>query len=128
MQQGVVEADSAGGPRPERGGKGAWPTLVILAGVSEPLGELHNDMRWWFSASDHHVQIVLLAKFDENRGALTLEKWEEEAGGQPALRQNIIITQNTTTDPVSYNVIGGELVLGFRRLFLRDPEPGEGDF
>ena len=96
--------------------------------VSEPLGELHDDMRWWFSASNHHVQIVLLAKFDENRGALTLEKWEEDAGGQPALRQNIIITQDTTTDPASYNVAGGELVSGFRLLFIRGPRPGEGDF
>ena len=99
----------------------------MFAGVSEPLGELRNDMRWWFSASDHQVQIVLLAKFDRSRRALNLEKWEEEAGGQPVLRQNITITQDTTTDPVSYNVTGGALVLGSRLLFLRDPGPGEGD-
>jgi hypothetical protein len=97
-------------------------------------------MRWWFSASDHQVQIVVLAKFDGR--AITLEKWEEEPCGtrpgatttrhaaalQPVLRQTITITQDTTTDPVSYNVTRGALVLGFRLLFLRDPGPGEGDF
>jgi len=104
------------------------------------LGELHNDMRWWFSASEHQVQIVVLAKFDYTRRAIVLEKWEEEswntrpgatttrhaAALRPVLRQHITITQNT--NPVSYNVTRGALVLGFRLLFLRDPGPGEGDF
>ncbi|KAK4040284.1 hypothetical protein C8A01DRAFT_15832 [Parachaetomium inaequale] len=136
------EGDSTGGPKLERGVKDAWPTLVVEAGVSESLSELHNDMRWWFSTSDHQVQIVLLAKFEHTRRAITLEKWEEEpydtrpgatttrhaAALQPVLRQTITITQDTTTDPVSYNVTRGALVLGFRLLFLRDPGPGEGDF
>jgi hypothetical protein len=34
------------------------------AGVSQSLGALQDDMRWWFSASDHQVKIVLLVKFD----------------------------------------------------------------
>jgi hypothetical protein len=136
------EGDSTGGPHPERVGKGAWPTLVVLAAESEPWSELHNDMRWWFGASDHLVQIVLLAKLDDARQAIVLEKWEEEeprstrpgatttrraAALQPVLRQSITITQNATTDPVSYKV-GGALVLGFKRLFLRDAGAGEGDF
>lgn len=122
--------------------KDAWPTLVVEAGVSESLAGLRNDMRWWFSSSDHHVQIVLL-KFERTRRAITLEKWEEEPYGtrpgamtttrhaaalQPVLRQTITITQDTTTDPVLYNVTRGALVLGFSLLFLRDPGPGEGDF
>jgi hypothetical protein len=99
-------------------------------------------MQWWFAASDHDVKIVLLAKFEHSRRTITLERWEEEAIGtrpgvtttrhvvavQPVLRQTITITQDLTTDPVSYNVTSGALVLGFRLLFLRDPGPGEGDF
>lgn len=99
-------------------------------------------MRWWFSTSDHQVQIVLLAKFERTRWAIILEKWEEEssitrpgammtrhaAALQPVLRQTITITQDATTDPISYNVTRGALVLGFKLLFLRDPGPGEGDF
>ncbi|KAK4031605.1 hypothetical protein C8A01DRAFT_51368 [Parachaetomium inaequale] len=136
------EGDSTGGPKPERGMKDDWPTLVIEAGVSESLAGLRNDMRWWFSTSDHQVQIVLLVKFEHTRRAITLEKWEEApsstrpgatttrnaAALQPVLRQTITIIQDTTTNPVSYNVTRGALVLGFRLLFLRDPGPGEGDF
>ncbi|KAK4143060.1 uncharacterized protein C8A04DRAFT_12682 [Dichotomopilus funicola] len=136
------EGDSTGGPMPERGAKGAWPTLVVEAGVSESLNQLHNDMRWWFAASDHDVKIVLLAKFDHARDTIILEKWEEEARGtrpgaattryltavEPVRRQAITITQDLTTDPISYPVTSGALVLGFRLLFLREPGPGEGDF
>lgn len=134
------EGDSTGGPKPERAPKGAWPTLVIEAGVSETLAELHRDMQRWFSISNHEVKIVLLAKFDGTK--ILLEKWEEEMQHrpgatttrhslqhqQPVLRQSIAITRNTTTDPVSYNVTRGALVLSFRLIFLRDPGPGEGDF
>ncbi|KAH8909772.1 hypothetical protein BR93DRAFT_418618 [Coniochaeta sp. PMI_546] len=58
------EADSSGGPWPLRGLGGSWPTLVIDAGDSESILALQDDMRWWFSASNHDVKIVLLAKFD----------------------------------------------------------------
>ena len=136
------EGDSTGGPRPERSSEGCWPTLVIEAGVSQSLGALRNDMRWWFSASDHQVQIILLAKFERPQSAIILEKWEEEpsttrpgamttrnaAALQPVLRQTITITPDTTTNPISFNVTSGALVLGFERLFLRPPGPGEGDF
>ncbi|KAK4038169.1 hypothetical protein C8A01DRAFT_48163 [Parachaetomium inaequale] len=137
------QGDSTGGPKPERDPPGAWPTLVIEAGASESLAELHNDMRWWFSTSDHQVKIVLLVKFQRTGGVITLEKWEEESPGpprpgatttchaslqQPVLRQAINITRDPTTNPVSYNVTSGALVFGFRLLFLRDPGPGEGDF
>ncbi len=140
------EGDSAGGPIPERETKDSWPTLVVEAGVSEPLGELHRDMQWWFSASDHQVKIVLLAKCERTRREIILEKWEEEPRArqgatttrqaaalpttallQPTLRQSITITENAATDPTSYNVTRGALVLSFRLLFLRDPSPQEGD-
>ncbi|KAK4145805.1 uncharacterized protein C8A04DRAFT_35377 [Dichotomopilus funicola] len=125
------EGDSTGGPKPDRATKGAWPTLVIDAGFSESLNGLH-----------HQVKIILLAKFEHARRTIILEKWEEEARStrpgamttryaaavQPILQQIITITKDLTTDPVSYNVTSGALVLGFRLLFLRDPGPGEGDF
>jgi hypothetical protein len=101
-------------------------------------------MRWWFSASDHQVKIVLLVKIQldhtENAGLL-IEKWEEEASVtgrpgatttrraaalRPVMRQSIRITQDATTDPESSTVTGGPLVLPFRLLFLRDSGPQEG--
>ncbi|KAK3359004.1 hypothetical protein B0T25DRAFT_588045 [Lasiosphaeria hispida] len=121
------EGDSTSGPKPKRGTKGAWPTLVIEVGISETLGELHLDMQRWFSMSNHEVKIVLLAKFDGTK--ILVEKWEEEMPVRPGatttrrslqhpvpmFRQSIAIAQNTTTNPISL-------------LFLRDPGPGEGDF
>jgi len=134
------EGDSTGGPIPERIGT-SWPTLVIEAGYSETLHELRNDMRWWFSASDHQVKIVILAKSDHTQRAILLEKWEEApshprpgatttrhaAALQPMMRQSITITENATTDPATYLVTRGPLVLSFRLLFLRDPDPLQGD-
>ncbi|KAI5863822.1 hypothetical protein GGS23DRAFT_515647 [Durotheca rogersii] len=135
------EGDSCGGPKPARKNKGAWPTLVIEAGDSESLGDLRDDMRWWFSASDHQVNIVILAKFDHRNQRIIIERWEEEiqtrpgatttrraASGvvRPVLRQSITIIRDTATD--SYRVTRSALVLSFRLLFLRDPGPHEGDF
>ncbi|KAK4040583.1 hypothetical protein C8A01DRAFT_46060 [Parachaetomium inaequale] len=137
---GLLEGDSTGGPWPARGGPDHWPTLVVLAGESESLEELRGHMEWWFAKSRHEVKIVLLAKFDHGRQVVVLERWEEEepparAGAtttrlndslwRPALRQEITIGRDGSTDPVSYHVTGGELVLGFRQLFLRGPGPGE---
>ncbi len=47
---------------------------------------------------------------------------------QPVLRQTITMTQDLTTNPVSFHVTRGALLLGFQLLFLRDPGPGERDF
>lgn len=101
-------------------------------------------MRWWFSASDHLVKIVLLTKFDHRNQTIIIERWEEDpptrpgatttrqaAAGtvlRPVLRQSISITRDTSTDPASYYVTSGALVLSFQLLFLRDPGPQEGDY
>lgn len=142
------EGDSTGGPEDQRGGRRDWPTLVIEAGHSETLGELRNDMKWWFSTSDHQVKIVLLAKFDHGQNRIILEKWIEiqappRQGATttravrlvPDRSQVITITRNpgiTDTDPnrfepMSYTVASGALRLEFDRLFLRRPDQGEGD-
>jgi len=136
------EGDSSGGPEQGRGLEGSWPTLVIEAGDSESLSALQDDMRWWFSASNHDVKIILLAKFDRRNQKLILQRWEEERATRqgatntrqstsgntlrPVLRQRIDITRDIATD--SYHVTSGALVLSFRLLFLRDPGPQEGDY
>ena len=141
------EGDSTGGPKPERGKPNDWPTLVIESGDSESLSRLRMDMEWWFRTSNHQVKIVLLAKFNHHRCEIQLEKWEEEpqavrpgamttrlvaarvAAGTltPVKRQRRTITRSATNPP-SFNVARGALVLSFRLLFLRNPGPGEGDF
>ncbi|PTB65720.1 hypothetical protein BBK36DRAFT_1094561, partial [Trichoderma citrinoviride] len=74
------------------------------------LHALQDDMRWWFSASDHQVKIVLLAKFDHRLQQILIERWEEEAAtrpgatttSQPVLQQSITITRDPATG--SYQV------------------------
>ncbi|KAK3359904.1 hypothetical protein B0T25DRAFT_534171 [Lasiosphaeria hispida] len=103
-------------------------------------------MQWWFQASNHEVKIVILAKFDAQQHHILLEKWEEEISSpqgaitrsraaatlqqngvlNPVKRQSITIARDETTNPVSYNVTRGALILGFR--LLCDPGPQEGDF
>ena len=132
------EGDSSGGPDSIRGDLNSCPTLIIEAGDSESLSALQDDMRWWFSTSNHQVKIVLLTKFDHRNQAIIIEKWEEKpqdrqgatttrqvtSGNtlQPILQQTIGITKNT-----SYHVTSA-LILSFKLLFLRDPGPQEGDF
>ncbi|KAL7954252.1 hypothetical protein V8C34DRAFT_317467 [Trichoderma compactum] len=134
------EGDSSGGPFPERSGSRAFPTLIIEAGYSQSLTSLRQKARFWFHISNHDVKIVILAKLSRNRGLLTLEKWEEGPSQSrhgatttrsvPPLeafcRQTIIITK-IDGDPPTYQVTGGDLVLSFRLLFLRDPRQGERD-
>jgi hypothetical protein len=146
------EGDSSGGPKDQRGNKGNWPTLVIEAGHSETLAELRKDMEWWFSASNHQVKIVLLAKFDDDQKHIILEKWVEVQASPrqgaattrafaqaanwlvPDCNQLITIIRNpgiTDTDPhrfhpTSYTVTRGTLRLEFNLLFLSQPDQGQG--
>ncbi len=139
------EGDSSGGPRPQR--NWGWPTLVIEAGDSSTIEMLLGRMRWWFSASNHQVKIVLLAKLDRPGRRIILEKWVEttlpsrpgpitRAASianrlQPDCAQNITIdwTDGTAAGiPASHVVTRGDLRLEFHLLFLRPPaNPREGD-
>lgn len=144
---GAGEGDSSGGPLPQRGGTGDWPTLVIEAGYSQTLDDMRRVMRWWFGASNHQVKIVLLAKFDRGARSIILEKWVEgpartrpgatttraAAAPEPTRRQLITIAQvagvsgANRLNPLSYSVTGGPLRLEFDLLFLRQAGQGEGD-
>lgn len=148
----VGEGDSSGRPKSQQHQGSHRPTLVIEAGQSQSLQSLRMDMRWWFAASHHDVKIVLLVKLNANRGEIILEKWVEPVLGlrrqgatvtraatgaavQPHCDQVINITRapgitNTHaagSNPASYIVTRGALRLEFDRLFLRQPDSGEGD-
>jgi hypothetical protein len=44
------------------------------------MGQLRDDMRWWFERSGHQVKIVLLVKFDHCRRVIVLEKCKLQCG------------------------------------------------
>ncbi|KAL7626166.1 hypothetical protein AAE478_002936 [Parahypoxylon ruwenzoriense] len=116
--------------------------VTPLVARDQNVGDLMTGRRWWwFSTSNHDVKIVIVAKFDHRQREIILEKWEEAPPDrlgatttrrtptlQPVLRQEIAINRDQRTDPISYNVTRGPLVLGFKLLFLRDPCPQEGDY
>ena len=129
------EGDSSGLPEIRRGG---WPTLVIGACCSETDNHLRRKMEWWFEASNHDVKIVLLLQLKRNPDTITIQRWEEEPSilNRPGAtttrhaahlrriqRQQIVITRDNTTNPASYQVARGNLILPFQLLFLRQPNP-----
>ncbi|KAK4208295.1 hypothetical protein QBC37DRAFT_444015 [Rhypophila decipiens] len=134
------EGDSSGGPKPQR--LNGWPTLIVEAGYSQTMNKLHNDMRCWFSASNHDVKIILLVKMYLPTKEIHIERWQEvirQPQGPitrsrsallaqtvpqlvPALQQRIIIRRNDGP-PVTYSVLSGALVLDYQLLFLRLPVP-----
>ncbi len=125
------EGDSAGGPRTE--GAHDWPTLIVEGGDSESFPQLHNDLQWWFAASDYAIKIALFVRFDPDRDRILIEKWEEEhvpnlpgpqSGTlQPVRRQEVTISRNQGG---AYDV-AEELVLEFWLLFLREPDMQKGE-
>ncbi|KAK4143324.1 uncharacterized protein C8A04DRAFT_37519 [Dichotomopilus funicola] len=96
----IGEGDSTGGPSPERRGRGEWPNCCAL-------------IERWEEQIPH-----LQGPITRRRHAAILQQNDVL---EPVKRQTITITRDETTDPVSYDVAGGPLVLEFRLLFLRDP-------
>ncbi|UPK98531.1 hypothetical protein LCI18_009466 [Fusarium solani-melongenae] len=107
-----------------------WPTLVIEAGYSQSPESLRSDMKWWFSASDHQVNIVLLVKLDLSSEDIIIETWQAAQGDtarlEPSHSQVITISRGPNAD-TDDNVSGGPLRLDFALLFLRAPRQGEDD-
>ncbi|KAI9166671.1 hypothetical protein HJFPF1_02785 [Paramyrothecium foliicola] len=138
-----AEGDSTAYPQFERKERDAWPTLIIEAGHSQSLQELRTDMRWWFSASDNEVKIVLLVKMDTAKGRILLEKYQASSSqrlGATTTRSHLRLGPTCTPaieitrrgcdadimDPSSYTVTSA-LQLEFNLLFLRQPGVGEHD-
>ncbi|KKP00371.1 hypothetical protein THAR02_07530 [Trichoderma harzianum] len=59
------------------GGGNGFPTFMIEAGCSRSLASMRAKAEWWFQVSNHTVKTILLAKLDESRLTIFLERWEE---------------------------------------------------
>ncbi|KAI5867323.1 hypothetical protein GGS23DRAFT_592645 [Durotheca rogersii] len=101
-----------------------WPTLVIETGVTQLLRSLHRKMRWWFAASNHTVEIVLLVKVSRASRTLLLEKHIK--GVSQTLRQVVTIAPHPSSNPVMHDVMDGPLILEFSLLFLQPADPARG--
>ncbi|PNP58061.1 hypothetical protein THARTR1_02219 [Trichoderma harzianum] len=116
----------------KRGGYRGFPTLMIEAGCSWSLASMRAKAEWWFRVSNHTVKTVLLAKLDESRLTIFLERWEErqreradgEAEWVAACQQTIVICDTGANPPV-YRVTGGDLMLNLKPLLLDNSLPEE---
>jgi hypothetical protein len=69
-----------GVPDPERMEIDDWRMLVTEAGDYESLNRLRDDISCirgclYFIASEHDVNVVILAKFDHRRHSILRERW-----------------------------------------------------
>jgi hypothetical protein len=53
-----------------------WPSVTIEAGVDYPLDLMREKAKWWITASDGAVKVVLLVKVDKQAGAVHIELWK----------------------------------------------------
>ncbi|EEU47948.1 uncharacterized protein NECHADRAFT_75043 [Fusarium vanettenii 77-13-4] len=94
------EGDSSGGPRNRQGPR--WPTLIIESGYSQTLESLRRDMKWWFSASNYQVKIVLLVKLDPSSEEIIMETWQvaqgETTSTEPSCSQVITVSGGPNAD------------------------------
>lgn len=122
---------------------GGWPTIVFESGLSEGLARLRADARWWLINSGDDVNIILIISVKPAQMRLLIEKWCLSPATKlpitianpnpnalvPTKMQEVSITRNpaNSTQPGTYTVIGGPLVLEFQSLYLRAPVAPEGD-
>lgn len=137
------EGDSSFKPLPARQRRGAFPTIVIEAGLSQSRQSLRTMAMWRVSNSNGDVKIVIIISIYERTKRLVFEKWcdlpgtinvatrhPRGPGDSPGLVQTVTVSHIPNT-PVnlltSYNVVGQNLILEFDKVFLRQPVGQEGD-
>lgn len=108
-------------PCPSRQRPLGWPTLVIETGVSASRPRLREDAKWWFTASDGHVRIVLVIGIEKNK--VTFEKWQLDPSNT-AVQQAYLAHAVEVT---SAGIQGAPMILPFAALCDRTPGPREVD-
>ncbi|KAK3364022.1 hypothetical protein B0T25DRAFT_529018 [Lasiosphaeria hispida] len=126
--------DSGIRPDPPRSAGNQFPTLVIEAGDSESLPQLHRDKDWWFDNSppnqpEGDVKIVLLIKVYRPTKRIVVEQWYRYSQSPYA---TVVITPHphkpfSLLDSSHWVVQGAPMVIPFQDVFLRPSEGQETD-
>ncbi|KJR84181.1 uncharacterized protein SPSK_09660 [Sporothrix schenckii 1099-18] len=152
---GSGEGDSSGGPSSRRDphDDAFWPTLVIEAGVSQTLPWLRIKAKWWLTASNFHMKVVVLVKLLVATSTIQIEQWVAElsrpqrpgatttrashAANQPVVKQEVLMhwvgplpllqTPLNRRTLSNFRVKGAPLVLRFKDLMDRPPVPAAGE-
>lgn len=114
------QADFGWGPRRRPPRTPKRPTVVLEVGLSESHQRLFHDMETWLNPHKGNVRMALSIKAVRNRPKFTIEKWVWDATNRiPSKVQGIVLERNETGQITSR---GGELMIPFRVIFLREPE------
>lgn len=132
------EADASMKPIPSRRLATDWPTLVFESGLSESLRHLRTDAKWWLTNSSGQVKIVILIDIDSYTQKLHIEQWgmlplpaSRPSTRATAAANNLVPTRVGEISIIQNIATAGSdvpLVLSFNDMFLRPPDPAEGDF
>ncbi|RPA88713.1 hypothetical protein L873DRAFT_870637 [Choiromyces venosus 120613-1] len=137
---GQKEADTAFQPS-SRPLNADLPTLVVECGVSQSLGRLRLDSRWWLASSGREVKIVLIFSISEATRKIHIEQWEMFSAQNPhRTRANPQAAVTTATKIHVVDIVGpfplapgsapafsalvvtdAPLTLDFDKIFLRQP-------
>ncbi|KAK3364020.1 hypothetical protein B0T25DRAFT_529010 [Lasiosphaeria hispida] len=128
------EGDSGIRPDPPRSAGNQFPTLVIEAGNSESLPQLHKEKDWWFDNSppdqpEGGVRIVLVVKVYRLTKRIVVEQWHRYSQSPSA---TVLITPHphkpfSLYDSSHWVVQGAPMVIPFEDVFLRLTEGLEMD-
>lgn len=130
------EADMAFRPDKDSAGEERfWPTLAIECAVSESRKRLKVDACWWFGNSNppEDVKIVLLFYACRVSRRIRIEKWEMRNVPNPSPTRAYSGDERPSptniheVDIIGGSVTGAPLILEFGKIFLRQPDPGQGD-
>ncbi|KAH8801364.1 hypothetical protein F5884DRAFT_889273 [Xylogone sp. PMI_703] len=138
------EADGSYRPRTPRPWKGDLPTVVVEAGVSEPLPVLHNKAHWWLENSNGDVRVAIIISVQQRGRIISIEKWRRVQAAGPATRASswrhmALVPRNLHTVTIRSNppdparglvqdnptltATGVPLTIEFDSVFLRQPVP-----
>ncbi|KAK3363899.1 hypothetical protein B0T25DRAFT_576363 [Lasiosphaeria hispida] len=127
------EGDSGLRPDPPRSAGNQFPTLIIEAGNSESLSQLHKNKDWWFDNSPPNqpqgdVRIVLLIMVYRPTKRIVVEQWHRSSSPSAT----VVITPHphkpfSLYDSSHWVVKGAPMVIPFQDVFLRPTNGGETD-
>lgn len=113
-----------------RGHEDDFPCLVVEAGMSESLSQLHRDASWWIQNSADKVNIVLIIWIRKAIKMLHIEKYVPgplKTRTGPRLSHPTCANLTTTIvldcAALPTTVTGAPLVLEFNGIFDRPPNP-----
>ncbi|OQE38374.1 hypothetical protein PENCOP_c008G06070 [Penicillium coprophilum] len=97
------------------------PSVVLEVMVSGTPKKLRQDVDLWLDPVQGNANAVIATKLNRQREMVTIDLWKwDTVDGKSINSQHIEVSKNEYDE---VKLSGGPLVIPFRLLFLRDPQP-----